>query len=192
MSLEKEKFFPSSIINIWEIWDQEPGLLTLILVLLPPLDQFTTWSRKFDYPSNLLPTCAATKIDAIWKPSHAKYCGRLPSLSLLLPQLMGSWSSITLLLEMWQLFLFYSSLYLNPTAQPSSKPLRILYPERKIQIGHQINRIFYFSVYTFKNIWDNCEYLYLNKRPMPIKKKNMEASRETYVAAWGLPTGMRR
>lgn len=78
------------IIVIWGIWDQELDLLTPNLVLLPPLDQFTTWSRKFDYPSNLLPTCTAIKIDTIWKPSHAKYCGRLPSLTLLLPQPMGS------------------------------------------------------------------------------------------------------
>lgn len=118
---ERKGHFRDPVTNIWEIWDHEPGPLTPNLVLLPPLDQFTTWSRKFDYPSNLLPTCAATKIDTIWKPSHAKYCGRLPSLTLLLPQLMRSWSSITLLLEIWKLFLLYSFLSLNPTAQPGSK-----------------------------------------------------------------------
>lgn len=86
---EGKRLFRGPTINIWGMWDHEPDLRIPNLVLLPPLDQFTTWSRKFDYPSNLLPTCAATKIDTIWKPSYAKYCGRLPSLALL-PQLMGS------------------------------------------------------------------------------------------------------
>lgn len=106
--------------------------LTPNLVLFPPLDQFTTWSRKFDYPSNLLPTCAATKIDTIWRHSHAKYCGRLPSPPLL-PSWWGNWrlhNTLARKVKIISLLFLLKSKFHCPT---KFKGHRIHYSERRDQ-----------------------------------------------------------